>query len=275
MQAISCDKGTSGLGVKDILSPQNLGVLAAFASSNVLIGFDFDGTLAPIVPTPAQAAMRSATRARLRRVAECYPCIVISGRGHADIVKRLGTVPVWHVFGNHGCEPWNANVDVAAVVRAWVARLRPCLGPSPGIVVEDKTYSVAIHFRHAPDKTKAKRVIAAAVANLPTARVLGGDHAVNLVVEGASTKGITLQRVRQSLACETAIYVGDDDTDEDAFASAAPSHLLAIRIGSSGRGSSARYRLKTQRAIDDLLDTLVHLRQERRCRAPRRLETRT
>jgi trehalose-6-phosphatase len=69
------------------------------------------------------------------------------------------------------------------------------------------------------------------------------------------------------LGCDKVIYVGDDETDEDAFAAAAPQSLLAIRIGTEGR-SRARYRLKDQRHIDAFLAALLAFRPVSRRRAP-------
>jgi len=85
--------------MKDILASKNLAVLAEFAWSSVLVAFDYDGTLAPIVSTPARAQMRAGTRQLLSRVAQRYPCIVISGRTRADLTRRLSRVPLWSVFG--------------------------------------------------------------------------------------------------------------------------------------------------------------------------------
>ncbi|HEY6552324.1 MAG TPA: trehalose-phosphatase, partial [Vicinamibacteria bacterium] len=66
--------------MKDILSRAGLEILREFAWSNVLLAFDYDGTLAPIVEDPASAHMRSATRELLHEVARGYPVAIISGR---------------------------------------------------------------------------------------------------------------------------------------------------------------------------------------------------
>ena len=92
-----------------ILSKRNASVLAHFAGSNVLVALDYDGTLAPIVSTPGLARMRARTRRLLVAVAERYPCVVISGRSRDDVASRIETVPVWHVSGNHGLEPWGQD----------------------------------------------------------------------------------------------------------------------------------------------------------------------
>lgn len=255
----------------DLFTKKNLATLANFASSNVLVGFDYDGTLAPIVSRPARARMRAVTRRLLSRVAESYPCVVISGRSHDDLVKRLGRLPLWHLFGNHGLEPWAQTKDSALQVHDWVRHLRDRLAIYPGLVVEDKKYSVTVHYRHVRDKGRVRQAIAKAVRALSNVRALGGDQAVNLILRGGPDKGVALQRARRVLACETAIYVGDDETDEDAFTSAPPGQLLAIRVGDS-RASRARYRLRRQADIDTLLEMLLKLRGGRSAPAgpPRR-----
>jgi trehalose 6-phosphate phosphatase len=137
--------------------------------------------------------------------------------------------------------------------------LRERLATHPDLVVEDKKYSATIHYRGALDKRRARRAIADVVKELPDARVLHGAQAVNLIVRGGPNKGVALQAARRVLACDTAIYVGDDATDEDAFASAPQRQLLAIRVGSAG-SSRARYQLRAQADVDRLLQTLLSLR---------------
>lgn len=246
----------------DILARASLEKLADFACSNVLLGFDYDGTLAATTSRPRDAQMRPMTRRLLARVAEKYPCIVISGRAHADLTRRVCRLPLWHVIGNHGLEPWAQTTEAAKDVKDWVQRLRIGLGSWAGVVVEDKTYSATVHYRHARNPARVRRAIAAVVRNLPNARALGGDKAINLIPRNAPDKGVALQRARRVLACDAVIYVGDDGTDEDAFASAPASRLLGVRIGRS-RSSHAAYYLKTQRDIDRFLQALLTLRMRR------------
>src|SRR5437763_15777992 len=82
--------GGSGAGragaavVGEFLLPGHWDVVAKFSKSRVLLAFDFDGTLAPIVINPAEARMRPETKELLTRVSELYPCVVISGRAGPD-----------------------------------------------------------------------------------------------------------------------------------------------------------------------------------------------
>jgi trehalose 6-phosphate phosphatase len=245
--------------VHHILAKRHRTRLADFASSNVLLAFDYDGTLAPIVADPLAARMRPATRRLLTAVARRYPCAVISGRSRRDLITRVGSVPLFHLSGNHGLEPWAEDAAYRDRIRDWVRGLRARLAAHDGVVVEDKVYSVTVHYRQARHRRRALAAIAEAVGALKGARSLGGTNAISLVPRGAPTKGVALERTRRLLVCDTAIYVGDDQTDEDAFGAGHAHRLLAIRIGSR-RGSRARYRLNNQPEIDELLRVLVALR---------------
>ncbi len=250
-----------------ILAKRHVHTLADFASSNVLLAFDYDGTLAPIVSDPAVARLPRATRHLLASAADRYPCVVISGRARHDVTKRVGRIPLFHVSGNHGLEPWGQTAGYARRVKGWVRRLRERLAAYSGVVVEDKTYSVTIHYRNAVHRRRMLAAIDEAVRGLRGARSLGGQDAISLVPSGAPTKGVALEQARLLLACDTAIYVGDDQTDEDAFSAAQADRLLAIRIGAQRR-SRASYYLRNQSEIDDLLRALLAFRPLNPCLAP-------
>jgi trehalose 6-phosphate phosphatase len=257
---------------KFILSRRHLPVLAQFAASNVLVAFDYDGTLAPIAATPAAARMRPKTRTLLARVAKRYPCVVLSGRPLDDLTRRLRRIPVWHLVGDHGFEPWGETREASAHVRGWVSQLRERLPVRKGLVIEQKRHSVTVHYRHVRDKRHVLPLLAEAVRELPHVRAIGGAEALNLIPGGGPNKGVALQQARRVFACDTAIYVGDDDTDEDAFASAEGDRLLSIRVGSK-HPSVAHYRLRGQADVDALLELLLELREKRPHRPRRRGDT--
>src|SRR5688572_694688 len=161
-----------------ILAHPHLRTLAAFAVSNVLIAFDYDGTLAPIAARPEDAHMRPYTRALLTSVARTYPTVVISGRALADVTGMLDGVPLWYVYGNHGLEPAGRWRDTDPDTRAWVAQLTPHLPSELGVRIEDKRYTVTLHFRGAPDRDRAVAAIETAVGALPDVSILRGKEAV-------------------------------------------------------------------------------------------------
>lgn len=106
-----------------MLAQSNLGVLAQLAWARVLLAFDFDGTLAPIVEDRDRARMRARTSRAFAKVCGLYPCAVISGRSQSDVAKRLAGATVKYVIGNHGLEPgiglgsFEADVAVARVFK--------------------------------------------------------------------------------------------------------------------------------------------------------------
>jgi len=253
--------------VSDILASRNRRVLARFTESRLLVAFDYDGTLAPIVQVPDRAHMRQETRKLLRAVAERYPCVVISGRAKADVSRRLDGVPVCHVSGNHGLEPWAEKTRYAAAVRRWVASLLPRLADCEGVRIEDKVYSISIHYRAARHKRAALHAIDRAIRELPGSHRIQGRQVVNLVPRGAPTKGDALEHVRRLLVCDAAVYVGDDETDEDVFLNGHRERLLSVRVGRA-KHSHANYRLRHQRDVDAFLRELLALRPHRSSARP-------
>lgn len=243
---------------RDILAGRQRRVLAGFATSNVLLALDYDGTLAPVVATPERARMRARTRRLLVQVAARYPVVVISGRSYEDLAGRLAGIPFRAVLGNYGAEPSRAGPP--REVGVWATRLIARLAACPGVSVEHKGFSLTIHYRRAPDGDHALGIIREAVSEIRGARVVQGLAAVALLPRRAPDKGVSLQRMRRRLGCDRAIFVGDDPTDEAAFESDVPSRLLAVRVGGLRDPSAAPYRLKRQADIDTLLRTLAALR---------------
>jgi trehalose 6-phosphate phosphatase len=129
-----------------------------------------------------------------------------------------------------------------------------------GLDVEDKQYSLAVHYRNSPAKRRARTAIHRVVATLPVPmRVVPGKLVINILPRGAPHKGHALLELRQREAARMALYVGDDVTDEDVFELEDEGSLVAARVGHSKR-SAAPYFLRDQREIDLLLASLLELR---------------
>jgi trehalose 6-phosphate phosphatase len=246
--------------VKYLLDDEGRAALARFARGNTLLAFDYDGTLAPIVPRPADAAMRSRTRELLAALARRGPVVIVSGRARQDVLPFLHGVPVLEVIGSHGAEaPGGAPVRFSERVRRWRHELEERLRALRGVAIEDKRYSLAVHYRHAEDPAGARAHIAQAGAALAGARVIGGKAVVNFVPEEAPHKGRALRAACERLGCARALYAGDDDTDEDVFAHASPERLMGIRVGESP-ASAAAWFLREQDEVDTLLEAILAAR---------------
>lgn len=245
--------------MKDILGDEQQPTLDAFLRQRVLVAFDFDGTLAPIVPDPAMAAVRAKTLRLLEAVARLYPCAVISGRARRDVAPRVSGIPLRAVFGNHGIEPVRNPRATRRLVEAWKAQLEQRLPAIAGVVVEDKDVTLALHYRQARRRPLVRDLLLDAVAKLRGGRVVEGRMVVNVLPAGTGNKGTALVALCRRLRCESALFVGDDDNDEDVFALAPHRPVLGIRVGRS-RNSKAEYFLPRQTAINQLLSRLVRAR---------------
>jgi len=245
---------------RNILSPEYRPVLSAFAQRRPLVALDFDGVLAPLVPSPEMASVPATTRRLAHRVSTLYPSVVISGRWRSQLVDRLPDVGFARLIGNFGYQPRDhaGHPEVKAMVHRWAVAVTEACGDH-GIMIEDKLFSLAVHYRHARNRAEARERILKAVRTLEGARWLNGTLAISVLPASGMHKGTALQSARKALGCDCAIYVGDDDTDEDAFASDTPDRLIAIRVGRAAH-SQAPYRLHHQADINAFLRLLAGLR---------------
>jgi len=199
--------------MKNILARNQRAILGRFAKRRVLLALDFDGTLAPIVRDPDAATMRTTTAQRLAEAARRYPCVVISGRALSDVRRKVTAIPLRAVYGNHGMEPWSGLARARRLVAKWRGQLACSLPPVPGVVIEDKGPSLAIHYRQARSRTLLRRLILEVVDELQRSRVVDGKMVVNLLPADAPDKGIALLRLCRRFRCDSAIYLGDDEND--------------------------------------------------------------
>jgi trehalose 6-phosphate phosphatase len=245
--------------VRYILSPQGRSALCRFAQSKGLVAFDFDGTLAPIADNPADVWLPTQTKGLLKCVSALYPTVVITGRSREDVVGRLEGTGIHCAIGNHGADLGDTR-KFRKTVADWKALLTPALETLPGVWIEDKHLSLAIHYRQALRKAETRKAILRMSSGLRDARMVPGKQSVNVIAVGAPHKGMALESRRTALGCETALFVGDDTTDEDVFSLADSDWLVSIRVGRR-HGSQARYWLHSQSEIDKLLRCLVELRE--------------
>ncbi|HKW02985.1 MAG TPA: trehalose-phosphatase [Vicinamibacterales bacterium] len=244
--------------MKPILAAKYRPILAAFAHDRTLVAFDFDGTLAPIASRPADAAMRASTVRLLSIVARRYPCVIVTGRSLRDVTERLHGAPV-EIVGNHGAEPQAKGVDVRRVIARAKRAVTPIVKRWPGAWVEDKIYSLSVHYRQAEEAPASVAAVNRLGRRLPGIRVVPGKLVMNLVARGAPDKGIAVEAARRRHDCRRVIFVGDDYTDESVFREARPSRLLGVRVGPY-ENTRAGFGLRRQEEIDRLLAALVRLR---------------
>jgi len=254
------------------MSSAERALLALADTPELLVAVDFDGTLAPIVERADDAAMLPRARRALGALARLphTRVVVISGRTLADLDRRLGSLePEVLRVGSHGSEfepGESGRLDASARQRhaRVVAALDAAAEGLAGVVVEVKDASAVLHYR------RAARVDAATAlwrlrhalpqlmehgGHLPQVR--RGKKVVELGVVVAD-KGAALARLRAELGATAVACLGDDRTDEDAFAVLGPDDV-AIKVGPGP--SRAPYRLADPGAAAEALVRLAEARR--------------
>ncbi len=224
---------------------------------------DFDGTVSEIVNDPNAAALIPGAADVLESLAARCPVAVVSGRGLDDIKARVGVPGIWYA-GSHGFEllspdgTYHQNEVGAEAIRVLAdaeSELRERLADIGGLVVENKRFSVAVHYRNvAPDRVDGITAAVRIIGQRNNLRVTGGRMVIELRPDVDWGKGKTLEWILDQLDGRELllpIYIGDDLTDEDAFD--AIRHMgvgVAVRSAESGdRRSAARFALDDPDAV--------------------------
>lgn len=247
--------------MKYLFSAAGRAALHAFVTQATLFAFDLDGTLAPIVDDPADITIPDKVRHALIQLDGMAPVAVITGRSRADALAHLGFTPRFLV-GNHGAEglPGQEGQDWRFLdqVAVWDQQLTELLSPEirSSILFENKGETLSLHYRHAACPDDVHAALLAAIALLvPAPRRVGGKFVENLIPQGAPHKGDALLCIMKQLECRRAVFVGDDETDEDVFRLADDS-IFGIRIGKDNESAAGSYLL-SQSEIVPLLDEII------------------
>jgi trehalose 6-phosphate phosphatase len=237
------------------------------AASHLLLCLDFDGTLAPIVPDPADARMSAETRAVLEQLTSrpAVTAAVISGRSARDLQMRVGLNAI--LAGNHGLEIIEGN---AIWRHPAAARWQPVLheicgelvaraGQIPGALVEDKGLTASFHYRNAAsaDVPLISEILNTVVAPHDDCFFLREGRKVFEILpkvqwdKGSAVLRI-LERLHKTQSGEIAVcYIGDDTTDECAF------HRLpgaiTVRVGWN-QPTAARFRVAGDAEVTEFLN---------------------
>ena len=234
--------------------------LAALAGRRpLLVATDYDGVLAPLVGDPGAALPSPGAAEALARVAAADGVTValVSGRGLEDLKAVSGFAGPYRWIGSHGAEFGGPLTGQLAGRRdALAASLTPLVAAVPGARLEVKPASVAVHVRQVADPAAAAALLASADAAAdPSLTKKPGKAVLELAVTDAD-KGSAVTRLRDELGAAAVLYLGDDRTDEDVFATLGPDDA-GIKVGEGE--TTARYRVAEPVAVGAVLRTLGDL----------------
>jgi len=212
---------------------------------------DIDGTLLEIAPTPNEVHVSDALRASLACLREKTSGAValVSGRLVANIDELFAPLKLSAV-GGHGAEirlvtdHETTEHGASPLDEELRRRLRACV-EAPGVLIEDKGYSMAVHYRLAPERQQDIHAAFDAIeAEFPpgTVEVLAGKAVVEIKKTGFN-KGTAIREVMRHppFAGRTPIFIGDDVTDEAGFAAMHDIGGVAMSVGRIFPGLAGRF----------------------------------
>ncbi|WP_395745147.1 trehalose-phosphatase [Prosthecobacter sp.] len=217
----------------DWTDPATREALHAWLTSQprILIGCDFDGTIAPLVSHADDARLPIPTRQALQRLMAQpgVALVLISGRSIADLQQRTALEGVLYA-GNHGLEmaSYEGGTLLAPAAEATVgvlgevmARLARDLAPLPGVWIEDKRLSASVHYRMAEEGAHAEieALVRAAVEGVKGLMIRPAKRIWEIRPAIEWDKGTALRwfMSRCQVPSSATAFMGDDVTDLDAF----------------------------------------------------------
>ncbi|WP_332310562.1 trehalose-phosphatase [Alteripontixanthobacter muriae] len=248
---------------------------------------DYDGTLTPIVDRPELAVLDDDTRSVIRRLSGLCTVAIISGRDRADVARLVGLDELiyagshgFDIVGPGGLEKQHDRAkDFLGPLERAETRLRDALASVEGAAVERKRFAIAVHYRlvdpaEAADvEAVVERTVAdATVADgavedgAPMLRKTGGKKIFEIRPNVAWDKGRAVIWLLDALGLDRSdilpIYIGDDETDEDAFR-ALRARGLGIMVADVPQGSAAKYVLGAPSDVAEFLGKLIQLLEAR------------
>jgi trehalose-phosphatase len=246
---------------------------------HLLLLTDFDGTLAEFAPTPSEAVVSAEVRRQISAV-KLLPSVtfgVVSGRRLVDVRRRVGPLAEF-VAGLHGLEidgpqstlHHHALDATAPIIASLFSAAERTLVWCPGVFLENKTYALTCHVRLvAPDLSDRAleqfRALAAPELQAHVIKIMAGAKALELLPYVDWHKGRAAEWIRTMVAMHVTekvsiVYLGDDRTDEDAFA-ALDDDDVAIGVGDRPAAHLIDWRLAGPPSVGRFLNHLAECRR--------------
>jgi trehalose-phosphatase len=281
------DKASLGTPVIPLFSEYLPSLMEDFKRKNVFLFLDYDGTLTPIVSDPASAFLHDDMRDVLCELVDLYPVSIVTGRGRPVISDFLGSdlLPKVSLAASHGFDIHLKNGEFLHVsdhahqaqFMRFKCELARALSRFPaGCALEENKYSVTVHYRHteAADHPAVERCLDELLMGFPGLVKRGGKMVFEARLDIEWNKGKAVEWILSKTCARDpndclVVYIGDDMTDEDAFAAIKhyTSHVSVIVSADEniGRPTAAEYRMRDQSDVMKFLKNLIELKLNNTC----------
>ena len=249
-------------------------ISARLKDRNIFVALDYDGTLTPIVDRPEDAVISLSMRQKVKELAAVCTLVIISGRDLKDVRELVGIDSLIYA-GSHGFDisgPEGVDIsfrqgdDLLPVLDTAEKQLRASLDGISGSAVERKKYSIAVHYRLVAesDITRVETIVDTTLADHKSLVKGSGKKVFELRPDIDWDKGKALLWIIDALGFElnktVPVYIGDDTTDEDAFAVIGWNGIgIVVSEGKIDDMTSARYSLANTEEVGSFLQKLNRL----------------
>ena len=234
--------------------------------AKLLIATDFDGTISEFTENPEDSVLDPLARIALRKLSELPNTFVavISGRKLSDLALRFRELERVRLVGSHGHEfdvdqVSSMSQEMKLILERSIHIIQESVKRCPGSSIETKPHGAVFHFRSLKtEPTQELQLLRENLSKLGQGIVREGNKILEYsVVE--TDKGDALSRIKEQILPTITLYIGDDVTDEAAFAKMAASDI-SIKVGNDP--SLATYRLSSSSQAIHLLVLLAEKRSE-------------
>jgi len=224
---------------------------------------DFDGTLAPIVEHPDAVSVPLNTMNAIAWLAKTSALAIVTGRRIDDIDRFMSPLKL-PVAGVHGLERRSADgvIHGAPISEEELKNVSEQLATfvirNPGLILEPKRGSIALHYRQRPDLAgECAAAVAEFTASFSELDVLPGKMVLEIKA-GFATKGDAIRAFMSEVPFlgRQPFFAGDDVTDEEAFPAVSRRGGITVRIGEGE--STAMYRSSGPEQFSEWLTALAH-----------------
>lgn len=239
----------------------------------LILFLDYDGTLTPIVDDPEKAFLSEPMRSLLKRMSQMIPVGIISGRDLKTVQNFVNLDPLVYA-GSHGFDiqlsdgsrvQFDSAKKVLPALDKSEKKLQKKLDSIEGVKIERKQFAIAVHYRHVNENEVPQviKIVTRIGSHYSGLRMKRGKMIVELQPDIDWHKGKAVQWLLDRLDIDKnnvlPVYIGDDVTDEDAFA-ALQLNGIGILVGDHDGNTAARFRLndvnKTARFLEKCIQEL-------------------
>lgn len=250
-------------------------ILSRLEAKEAVVFLDYDGTLTPIVDSPEKATLSKDMRSAVQELSGTCTVAVISGRDLKDVREKVGIQGIYYA-GSHGFdisgpggrrEELQKGREFLPVLDEAEKSLKPELDHIPGVLLERKRFSIAVHYRKVdPEEVdRVEALVDRALEESPGLKKSSGKKIFELQPGIDWDKGKALLFVLEALGFEGSdvcpVYIGDDTTDEDAFRAIRESGVGVV-VTDEKRLTDARYFLRSPDEVKAFLKALTSIQPD-------------